>query len=211
MNYVVAFFVGTLISFLGQLPLGNMALTATQIGVQESFRNAWKFAVGVAIVEVAYLRLSLTGVHWIMQHQFIFIILGWLTVAVFVLLGILSFAAAQKQKPEQKTIILDNKINRFVLGASMSAINPVQIPFWFIWSSYLLNARILHPNIFEYNVFTIGAGVGTLAGYGVYIHGGNWLITKLNTSNRTMNKVLGIIFIVSALIQGYKMVFDKPM
>ncbi|MEP6512583.1 MAG: LysE family transporter [Parafilimonas sp.] len=211
MNYTTAFFVGALVSFLGQLPLGNMALTATQIGVQESFRNAWKFAVGVAIVEMAYLRLSLTGVNWIMQHEFIFIILGWLTVVVFLLLGILSFIAAAKQSADKKAILLNNKINRFVLGTSMSAINPVQIPFWFLWSTYLLNNKVLHPEITEYNLFTLGAGIGTLAGYALYIHGGNWLITKMKTSNKTLNKVLGVIFIVSALIQGYKMFFEKTI
>ncbi len=211
MDYTIAFFVGALVSFLGQLPLGNMALTATQIGVQESFRNAWKFAVGVAIVEMAYLRLSLTGVNWIMQHEFIFIILGWLTVVVFLLLGILSFIAAAKQSADKKAILLNNKINRFVLGTSMSAINPVQIPFWFLWSTYLLNNKVLHPEITEYNLFTLGAGIGTLAGYALYIHGGNWLITKMKTSNKTLNKVLGVIFIVSALIQGYKMFFEKTI
>ncbi len=209
MNYVVAFAIGALISFLGQLPLGNMALAATQISVQESFKNAWKFAIGVALVEVAYLRLSLTGVNWIMQHESIFIILGWLTVAVFLLLGILSFVAAGKQKKDKKAILLNNKVNRFLLGISISAINPAQIPFWFIWSSYLLKNRVLHPDLSEYNLFTAGAGVGTLAGYALYIHGGNWLITKMKTSNKTMNKVLGVIFIISALIQAYKMIFDK--
>lgn len=209
MNYVIAFAVGALISFLGQLPLGNMALTSTQISVQESFKKAWLFALGVSIVEVAYLRLSLTGVNWIMQHAFIFLILGWVTVAVFMLLGVLSFIAARKQQKEKKSILLNNNINRFILGASVSAINPVQIPFWFIWSSYLLKNKVLHPVIAEYNLFTFGAGIGTLAGYALYIHAGNWLITKMKTSNKTMNKVLGIIFIVSALIQGYKMLFDK--
>src|SRR5215471_12527292 len=49
------FFIGWLVSFLGQLPLGTMSITSTQIAVQENFRNAWKYALGVAIVEIIYL------------------------------------------------------------------------------------------------------------------------------------------------------------
>ena len=205
----MVFFIGALISFLGQLPLGNMAITATQIGVQESIKDAWKYAVGVALIEVTYLRVSLFGVNWIMQHQGVFAILGWVTVAVFLVLGILSFVTASKQKRDQKSIILKNKINRFILGISMSALNPIQIPFWFIWASYLLNTNVLEGNNTEYNIFTGGAGLGTLLGFALYIHGGKMLVTKMNTSNKTLNKIMGVIFIVSALIQGYKMIFTE--
>lgn len=63
------FFIGWLVSFLGQLPLGTMSITSTQIAVQENFRSAWKYALGVAIVEIIYLRLTLSGVNWIIRHE----------------------------------------------------------------------------------------------------------------------------------------------
>ncbi len=43
-TYDVCFFIAALISFLGQLPLGNMSITATQIGIQEGLKRAWIFA-----------------------------------------------------------------------------------------------------------------------------------------------------------------------
>jgi hypothetical protein len=43
----------------------------------------------------------------------------------------------------------------------------------------------------------------------VYIHGGNWLVNKMNTSTKTLNKVMGVIFIITALIQLYRMLFTK--
>ncbi len=57
--------VGFGISLLGQLPLGNMNLAATQMGVQESYKNAWLYGLGIAIIEMIYLRISLTGMNWI--------------------------------------------------------------------------------------------------------------------------------------------------
>lgn len=205
MQYFFVFLYGWGISFLGQLPLGTMSITSTQIAVQEDFRNAWKYAIGVAIVEIIYLRLTLSGVDWIMQHKTLFLVLGWLTVAVFLVLGIFSFIAARRHAGERKALLLNNSINRFFLGLSMSALNPAQIPFWFIWSTYLLDNKVLHSSFTEYNVFTIGCGTGTLAGLALYMYGGNWLITKMGTSARTLNTIMGIIFIIAASAQFYRM------
>ena len=199
-----------LISFLGQLPLGNMNLTSTQLCVQEGYRQAWLFGLGITVVEVIYLRFSLIGMDWIRQHQTMFLILGWLTVALFLFLGIASFIAAQKQRSkESKGLLLKSNMNRFVLGLTMSAVNPAQIPFWFIWSTYLVEHNILQPTMAHYNMFTIGAGCGTLLGEALYIHGGKWLIEKLNASNRKINIFMAIVFIITALIQLYKMLTSK--
>lgn len=207
MAYIV--FMGFLVSFLGQLPLGNMSFTSTQICIQEGFKKAWQYAVGVAIVEMIYLRLALTGMNWVVKHRVLFLGLGWLTVGLFLVLGVLAFKAAGKQKVEKKALLLNNKLNRFVLGLTMSALNPAQIPFWFLWTSTLIQAKILPVATNPFNEFTIGAGAGTLAGLAVYIHGGNWLVAKRKTSNQTLNKIMGIVFIITALIQLWRMLY-KP-
>ena len=209
MHLISLLLIGWLVSFLGQLPLGTMSITSTQIAVQEGFTNAWKYSLGVAIIEMVYLRLVLSGVDWIMRHKLFFEILGWLTVAVFLVLGVLSFLAARKQNATHKALLLDNRLNRFFLGVSMSALNPAQVPFWFIWSSYLLDLQVLHPGFGEYNLFTLGCGLGTISGLALYMYGGNWLITKMKTSNRTLNTVMGIIFVIAALAQLYRMLYGK--
>ena len=206
-QFIYTFFIGWLVSFLGQLPLGTLSITSTQIAVQENFSNAWKYAIGVALVEIIYLRLTLSGVNWIIQHQLFFIILGWLTVVVFLILGVASiFSARKREEKEKKALLLDNDLPRFFLGLSMSALNPAQIPFWFIWSSYLLDAKVLHSNTNAFNIFAAGCGMGTISGLALYMYGGNWLITKMNTSNRTLNFVMGIIFFIAAIAQLYRMI-----
>lgn len=206
---IEVFFVGFLISFLGQLPLGNMNLTATQLSVQENYRSAWKYGAGIVIVEIIYLRLALTGMDWVVDHQQLFAIMGWLTVIVFIVLGILAFVMAHKQTGAKKGLLLNNKMNRFLLGIVVSGINPAQIPFWFLWSTQLLNSRVLMPTTSQFNIFTAGAGLGSLAGLAVYIHGGKWMITRLKTSNRGLNIFMGIVFIFAGLFQLYNMLFKK--
>jgi len=209
MELTKVFFIGALISFLGQLPLGNMNLTATQISVQENFKSAWKYGIGIVIVEIIYLRLALTGMDWVVEHKQLFAIMGWITVVMFIGLGIMAFVIARKQTSAKKGMLLNNKMDRFLLGVVVSGINPAQIPFWFIWSTQLINSKALEPTTSQFNLFTAGAGLGSLAGLAVYIHGGKWIIEKLKTSNKKLNIFMGIVFILAGLFQLYNMLFKK--
>jgi len=198
---------GFLVSFLGQLPLGNMSFTATQVGLQESISKAWQFAIGVAIIEMVYLRLALTGMDWVVQHRRVYLGLGWLTVLLFLVLGMMAIISAKKQTTESKALVLNNKLNRFVLGLSMSALNPVQIPFWVLWTSVMIQTKRLVVTSIDFNLFTIGAGNGTIAGLAVYIHGGKWLVQKIKASNKSLNITMGIVFLLTALLQLYRIIY----
>ncbi len=206
---IKVFFIGSLISFLGQLPLGNMNLTATQLSVQENHTNAWKYGLGIVMVEIIYLRLALTGMDWVVEHTVVFTIMGWLTVILFLVLGVLAFIIARRQTSAKKGLLINNKMNRFLLGVVVSGLNPAQIPFWFLWSTQLLNSKVLMPTTIQFNIFTAGAGLGSLAGLAIYIHGGKWIITKLKASNRALNIFMGIVFIFAGLFQLYNMLSKK--
>ncbi len=209
MSWISPLFLGLILSFLGQLPLGTMSFTATQISVQENFSQAWKYSLGVAIAEMVYLRLVLSGVDWIMRHKLLFDILNWITVVFFLALGTLSFIAARSQEKDRKALLLNNRLDRFVLGLSMSALNPAQIPFWFVWSGYFISAGWLASGDLPFNIFTAGSGAGTVAGLAAYMYGGNYLVTKMKTSNRTLNLIMGAVFVVAALAQLYRVLTEK--
>lgn len=204
------FFTGFGVSFLGQLPLGNLNVAATQISVQESYKNAWLFSIAGAIVEVIYLRLALNSSAWMMHNKMLFNYLSWFTVALFFVLGFLSIRKAVLQKePKKKGLLIDNNINRFLLGLMLSVINPMQIPFWFFWGTYFINNGTVKPTSLDFNIFTAGACLGTLSGQVIYIHGGNWLLKKLKASYKILNIIMGVVFIFSASIQLYKIFFES--
>lgn len=207
-EFIRIFFTGMLISFLGALPLGTLNITAMQISIYENYRNAIKFALGACLVEIIYVRLSLTGIDWVMRHQTLFYILEWATVGLFVILAISSFVAAAKPRGEDKNIILQNKANRFWLGLGMSAVNPVQIPFWFIWSTYLLSNQILQPTEWYFNIYIFGIGIGTLIGMSVFIYAGKWIVNRLQAGHKIINIIVGVVFVISAAIQLYRVIYS---
>jgi threonine/homoserine/homoserine lactone efflux protein len=204
MQILSSFFLGLILSFLGQLPIGMISITATQIAVQESFYNAWKYSFGVALIEMIYLRLVLYGVQWIMYKSLIYFIFNLITVLFFVILGIVGFISAGKQDRNKKALLLNYRMDRFVLGLTLSAINPAQIPFWIIWTGYFLNLHLLKPGFGYFNLFTLGSGCGTIFGLAVYMYGGNWLIARMKAENSSLNRLMGLVFFVAAIVQLYR-------
>jgi len=200
---------GMLISFLGCLPLGTLNITAMQIGLQESIKNALLFSIGCLLVEMVYVRLSLVGIAWVRKQVKLMRMLEWLTLAIILALAIGSFMAAIKGGAAQKNEVLNNTMHRFLLGMFMSAVSPVQIPFWFGWSTVLFQKGILQPVKAQYNSYIIGIGLGTLLGHCVFIFGGRLLVQSVANSQAYINWVIGGIFAVTAVIQIIKMVLKK--
>ncbi len=199
MPLVKVFFWGLIVSFLGSLPLGTLNVAAMQISVQESVQNAILFAFGSLSVEMIYVRVSLVGINWVRKQKKLFRWMEWLTVVIVLALAIGSFAAAMKPH-HAKNVILNNNINRYVLGVMLSAINPMQIPFWFGWSTVLFTKNILQPKNSFYNIYIVGIGLGTLMGNCVFIFGGKWIVQKLNGNQNLINWIIGGIFAVTAVI-----------
>jgi hypothetical protein len=91
----------------------------------------------------------------------------------------------------------------------LGAISPVQIPFWFGWSTVLFTKKILLPKNSYYNLYIIGIGIGTLFGNCVFIFGGKFIVQKLNANQNLLNWIIGGIFALTALILLIKIFLNK--
>lgn len=204
------FFWGLMISFLGSLPLGTLNVAAMQIGISEGFRNAILFSLGSLLVEMLYVRLSLVGISWIQKQVRLMKIMEWVTLAIIVVLAIGSFYAAFHSSGKEQIHIWNKvNVNRLLLGMFMCAINPVQIPFWFGWSTVLFTKKILAPVNAQYNSYIFGIGLGTLAGNCVFIFGGKLIVERISGSQQYLNWVIGGIFALTAVLQLWKILSHK--
>jgi hypothetical protein len=91
----------------------------------------------------------------------------------------------------------------------MSALNPVQIPFWFGWSTVLFTKKILLPRNDHYNFYIAGIGSGTFIGICLFIFGGQLIVNKINANQNMLNWIIGGVFSLTALIQLYKILRNK--
>jgi threonine/homoserine/homoserine lactone efflux protein len=197
------FFTGLFISFLGSLPLGTLNIAAMQIGINSGVTMALLFSLGSLTAEIVYVRLSLVAMDWIRQQQKILKALEWITLAIVLALAVSSFYTAMNEHVH-KSPILSSTLHPYLLGLLMSALNPVQIPFWFGWSTVLFTKNILLPQNSHYNVYIVGIGIGTLLGNCVFIFGGKLIADKISHNQNILNWIIGGIFTVTAVVQLWK-------
>ena len=202
------FFTGMLVSFLGSLPLGTLNIAAMQISVTEGIAAAMFFSVGSLIVEIIYVRISLVAMDWIRKQEKLLKALEWITLIIVLALAASSFYAAMNPSVE-KNVVLSSSLPKFLLGFVMSALNPVQIPFWFGWSTVLFTKKVLLPRSDHYNSYILGIGIGTFIGNCVFIFGGLLIAKKINNNQHILNWVIGGIFAITALIQLWRMLTKK--
>lgn len=202
------FLVGMLVSFLGSLPLGTLNIAAMQISVSDGVGPALMFSTGSLIAEIVYVRISLVAMDWIRKQEKLFRILEWVTLAIVVVLAISSFYAATHPKVEEN-VVLSSSLPKILLGLIMSAVNPVQIPFWFGWSTVLFTKKVLLPRNDHYNSYIVGIGLGTLLGNCLFVFGGQLIARKINNNQHVLNWIIGAIFAITALIQLWKMYKKK--
>lgn len=202
------FFTGMFISFLGSLPLGTLNIAAMQISITDGISPAVLFSLGSLTAEVVYVRLSLIAMDWVRRQQWLFRILEWVTLLIVIALAASSFYAAASPQVEEN-VILSSTLHRYMLGLIMSALNPIQIPFWFGWSTVLFTKKILLPKNSHYNIYILGIGIGTLLGNSIFIFGGQVIGNKVNNNQHIINWVIGGIFAATALVQAWKMLTKK--
>lgn len=181
-----------------------------QIAATDGLYAALMFSIGSLLVEIIYVRISLVAINWIRKQEKIFKVLEWVTLLIVSALAASSFYAAMNPSVE-KNIILSSTLPKFLLGASMCALNPVQIPFWFGWSTVLFTKKVLLPRNDHYNLYIIGIGIGTFLGNCVFIFGGRLAADKLSNNQNIMNWVIGGIFAITAIIQLIKIFKHKSI
>jgi threonine/homoserine/homoserine lactone efflux protein len=199
---------GFIISFLGSLPLGTLNIAAMQIGITDGISPALWFSAGSLTAEIIYVRLSLVAMDWVRKQEKLLKALEWLTVIIVLALAVSSFWAAIHPQGD-KNVILSNTMHRGLLGFTMSLINPVQIPFWFGWSTVLFTKNILKSGLWNYNMYTIGIGVGTFTGNCIFIFGGRLMVERLNASQTMLNYIIGSVFLITACLQLFRIYKKK--
>lgn len=202
------FFVGMLVSFLGSLPLGTLNIAAMQISITDGVMAAILFSAGSLLAEMIYVRISLVAMDWIRKQEKILKALEWVTLVIVLALAVASFYAALHPSVS-KNAILNSPMPKFLLGLVMSAVNPVQIPFWFGWSTVLFSKKVLLPRNDHYNVYIIGIAIGTFIGNCVFIFGGRLVANKISNNQDILNWVIGSIFALTAIFQLWRILKKK--
>lgn len=194
---------GLLISFFGSLPLGPLNLITTYVSVSKGTGAGFAFAAGCILAELIFVRLAVLTMEWISHKRQLCKALEWITILIILTLAIYSFIAACKHTGFASAMPV-NITFPFWSGVAISALEPMKIPFWFLWSSFLLGRKILIPESIFYNYYTAGIGVGSLLGFMIFIYGGNYFISSITSNQYIINWIIGSVLMVTASMQLYR-------
>lgn len=143
--------------------------------------------------------------NWITKRQKLFKILEWISVVIITGLAIFSFYAAINHIGFSTAMPINIK-HPFISGILISDLEPMKIPFWFLWSTFLIANKTLITESKYYNSYVIGIGFGSLFGFLLFIYGGNYLIGILKNHQDFINWAIGAILLITAIIQIYRTV-----
>jgi len=209
LKLIQVLFIGLLVSFIGSLPLGTLNVAAMQISIASGVQAALLFSLGSLLAEMIYVRLSLVAMDWLRKQAKLLRVFDFLTFLLLLVLAASNFYIAFTENGQSRNLILDSSLPKLLLGFLMSAINPVQIPFWFGWSTVLFSRGLLEANNAQYNVYIIGIGTGTLLGNSIFIFGGQLVASAIRDNQSMVSLVIGSIFLITAFWQLYKFFNNK--
>ncbi len=195
-KYSKVCFSGLLVSFLGALPLGTLNLTAFNIAASESVTSAIWFSVAVVLVELLVVRLALFGNERLQLSEKVSNYLIPFGIVLLLYLATTSFlASASLSDVGPKVNALPQISSAFLLGLLLSALNPLQIPFWMTWNKVLSTKGILKTSKRSYAFYLFGIGIGTMIGLGIFISAGKYIFTNYENYSMLTNLLMGLLYL----------------
>lgn len=191
-------FVGFLIGFLGYLPPGNINLTIVQMSANGVKGKLWYFLFFATFMEFVYCFASMAGMKFLLTEPALVLFMQWASVAMFSILALLSFTQKIKEPGVAKP-----SVRR---GLVIAVLNPLQVPFWLIWGVYVFNNHWVQPTYFSITLFSIITASGAFTVLWLYAVAGRKMQNLLSNNQRTVNVVIGCVFIMLALFQLPKLI-----
>lgn len=199
------FYRGMFISFLGSLPPGVMNIVAIDIAGKQGNKAAFLYAAGSMLAEVLVVAIALTIMNWLLKRKRFFEVLEWITVILLGLFATGCFLAAGTMQ-EITSFIPVISLPAFLAGVVISLFNPMHIPFWLGWSSYLVSKGIPVNERRSYLLYIAGIATGTMGGFTVFIYGGYAVIEIVNSNSAVFNYILGVFLLLLSVLQAGKLV-----
>ena len=159
MDYVVAFLLGAIFSFLGSIPPGTLNLCVLQLGLEGKIKPALRFALAVTIIEYPYAWIGVQFQYWITSSPAVIENFQLITAIVMLAIGLLNIWSAMKPT----ALVTTFNESGFRRGLVLSILNPMAIPFWIGITAYLkAQGWINLDTTGKLHMYVLGTSIGVL-------------------------------------------------
>jgi threonine/homoserine/homoserine lactone efflux protein len=208
MTFVLAVFLGLIISIGGIIIPGMLNMTIAKISIKESQKQALNFALGAVVVVFIQSFLGTYFAKFLDANPVFseglkkigtFIFIG-LTIA-FTIMG---FNAKKKKDIE---VNIDKKRNRFFYGMAMSSFNMFAIPWYALTSLMMSSKDLFNYDIISILLFALSAALGTYFVFYLYAKFFKKIEHKLTFIVKNINFLIAALTGIVAVSSLYKMFF----
>ncbi|UPK68459.1 LysE family transporter [Chitinophaga filiformis] len=190
------------ISFAGSLPLGTLNLSVANYTLHHDLTGAIGFSAAAIAVEIIIVRLSLLAVSILAGIKRFYTLFKSLICLILIAMAINMFITSGGISGDAHPVI---SLHPVLAGLILSVVNPLHLPFWMGWTAVLRSKGILEQSSSAYNRLIAGIGAGTALAFTAYGTIGSYLISLIGRQQERLNLMMGIGFLLTALVQIFKM------
>lgn len=207
MRIFLPFFFGYLAAVVGVIPPGLINMTAAKVSLMEGKKRAMFFVLGALLMIFFQTYISVIFAQYINLHNEVVILLREIGFFVFLVLSIYFFKFAKKPSfSAEDHVAVKSKMSRFFVGMFISAVNFFPIPYYVLISISMASCRIFTFETLPELALVTGAVFGSSTIFYLYVIFFNKLKTKTDFFINNMNKIIGTITGIVALLTLFNLV-----
>lgn len=189
-----------LVAFTAALPPGLLNMTAAKISLKEGYNRGIMFSIGAVLVFCIQTLVATFFARYLTKHPDVIEILQRVAFVIFVLITIYYLLLAKKTSKTDSELETKSKRSRFFQGMFLSSINMFPIPFQAYITITFASFGWLIFDMSGIATYVAGASMGSFLNMYIYIFFFDKINSKRETSQKTMNYIIGAITGVIAVI-----------
>jgi len=207
MNSYIYILSGLSAAFIGALPPGavNLSVVYTTLNKGAKFTVSIILAAAIGEITLSYFALHFTMMveEYVSQN----IWLQYLIAIILLVAGGYLITTNNQGSPPKK---LRRKNYGFLKGLLLSVINPPVLVFWLVAFGYIsakTNIDLLMDQAHLIALFFTGVFLGKIAALCLYVHLSKRIARKAGNVKDRVNKGIGLVLAIIALVQLGKLTF----
>lgn len=206
MILITTLFFGFISAVIGILPPGLINMTVAKVNSKEGKPAALWFIFGAVIVIFFQVALAILFAQFIGDRPQLSVLFREIGAVIFLLLTIYFFWIASPPKKIKGKVIKQRTSTRFFLGMLLSALNFFPIPYYVLVSLWLSSLGWFVFDPISIVIFVLGALLGSILVFYGYILFFSKIENKTDFFMKNMNKIIGSITGLVALITLFNII-----
>jgi len=201
--------IGYGLAAVGVTPPGLLNMTAAKIGLKAGRKSALLFSAGACLTIAFQSSISVLSAKFLHNHPGVVSTMQKIGLLIFVGLTVYYLVFANNKKMKEYDAEDKTKRGWFFRGAFLSAINLFPLPFHAYMAITLASLNLLTFSPINITAYVAGTVLGSFTMFYLYILFFDKIKSKSFTSQKNMNRIIGSITGIVAIITLISLITKK--